>query len=136
MPDDFFIQLEKERQRDRDRNKRWRINNPDKARAACRDYRANNLEKVRAEQRKRSKRHALKYKYGMTEEGFASLFTSQGNRCGVCETDDPGRNGWCVDHCHDTKKVRGILCHPCNLVLGWVKDDADILQRAIDYLNK
>lgn len=40
-----------------------------------------------------------------------------------------------VDHCHDKKKVRGMLCNNCNTGLGYFKDDTTRLQRAIDYLN-
>ena len=40
-----------------------------------------------------------------------------------------------VDHCHDTKKVRGLLCAKCNTLLGMAKDDVSILQNAITYLT-
>ncbi|KKM72361.1 hypothetical protein LCGC14_1421320, partial [marine sediment metagenome] len=40
-----------------------------------------------------------------------------------------------VDHCHKTGIVRGLLCKSCNLTLGFVKDDVDLLQGLINYLN-
>jgi ribosomal protein L37E len=40
-----------------------------------------------------------------------------------------------LDHCHSSKKFRGWLCDPCNIVLGNIKDDTDILHKMIDYLK-
>jgi hypothetical protein len=41
----------------------------------------------------------------------------------------------CVDHDHTTKKVRGLLCRHCNLLLGYCEENVLVLQRAINYLN-
>ena len=41
-----------------------------------------------------------------------------------------------VDHCHETKKVRGLLCHQCNVALGHMNDDPQRLEKAISYLNE
>ena len=40
-----------------------------------------------------------------------------------------------VDHCHDTGKVRGLLCQDCNRALGGLKHDTEILTRAIEFLD-
>ena len=40
-----------------------------------------------------------------------------------------------IDHCHNTKKIRGLLCHYCNMALGLFKDNTDIMQKAIEYLK-
>ena len=42
----------------------------------------------------------------------------------------------CVDHCHATDIVRGILCHPCNKALGAFKDRPDVLLDVIKYLER
>jgi hypothetical protein len=41
-----------------------------------------------------------------------------------------------VDHCHDTGKVRRLLCHNCNRALGLFKDNSDILRKAADYVEE
>ena len=40
-----------------------------------------------------------------------------------------------VDHCHETGKIRGLLCHNCNRALGLFKDNVEFLERAILYLK-
>ena len=41
-----------------------------------------------------------------------------------------------VDHDHDTNKVRGVLCHGCNVALGFVSEDPATLRRLADYLER
>jgi hypothetical protein len=41
-----------------------------------------------------------------------------------------------VDHCHSTKKVRGLLCNNCNVGLGAFKDNCEFLSDAVIYLKK
>ena len=41
-----------------------------------------------------------------------------------------------VDHCHNTGKYRGLLCVTCNTGLGAFKDNVDLMQKAIEYLNE
>jgi hypothetical protein len=53
--------------------------------------------------------------------------------CGITE-DEMGKK-LDVDHCHSSGKVRGVLCNPCNNVLGTAKDNIDILKAAITYLE-
>ena len=42
----------------------------------------------------------------------------------------------CVDHCHSTKVVRGVIHHRCNMMIGLAKDNTELLKKAIKYLNK
>lgn len=41
-----------------------------------------------------------------------------------------------VDHCHQTGKIRGLLCQKCNMALGLLNDSVEILETAIRYLKK
>jgi hypothetical protein len=84
-----------------------------------------------------SKNRMLLWNYGVGLEWFDKLLESQGGRCALCGTDTPGgQGGFHVDHDHLTGKNRELLCHGCNVMLGFAKDSTEILQKAIDYLNK
>jgi hypothetical protein len=83
----------------------------------------------------RKRKSHLKKEYGLTPERWALLFEKQSRRCAICKTDSVPRNFWHTDHCHRTKIVRGILCLRCNLLLGKVDDDPEILKNAVEYLH-
>ena len=107
-------------------NKKWYEANKD----YYRDYRAKHRDKQNDSN--------LKKRYGITAAQRDDLLASQDFRCAICQTDDPqGRHGtWHVDHCHETKVVRGLLCNHCNLLLGHARDNKDVLARAITYLSQ
>jgi hypothetical protein len=76
------------------------------------------------------------YLYGISLEEFDALVTAQEGRCAICRTDTPGGKGsWHVDHDHATNRIRGLLCHPCNLMLGHAQDDPARLRAAAAYLD-
>lgn len=54
------------------------------------------------------------------------------SECAICGRTDK----LCIDHCHATSNVRGVLCAWCNTVLGHAKDDPAVLRRAAEYLEK
>jgi len=65
------------------------------------------------------------------------MLEAQNGRCKICGTDAPnGMGTFHVDHCHITSKVRGLLCHKCNVGLGHFNDNISILSAAILYLNE
>ena len=78
----------------------------------------------------------------LTLDEYQRMFENQGNVCKICkqsETRRSRREGeicrLVVDHCHSTMQVRGLLCHSCNLMIGYSKDSIEILQAAIRYLK-
>ena len=78
----------------------------------------------------------LRRKYGWTPEQFDAQMTAQGGCCAICRGNDPGGHGrWHVDHDHESGKVRGILCSNCNLGVGNVKDNVELLRRMVEYLQ-
>lgn len=83
----------------------------------------------------RAKGYALA-KYGITLDDYNRMLAEQGGGCAICgsETNKNGKALF-VDHCHDTGRVRGILCYKCNTGLGSFKDDAGLLEKAFRYLN-
>lgn len=81
----------------------------------------------------------IKKNYGLTLEGYAEMFDKQNGACSICKKTpspdhDNGRRLF-VDHCHDTGKVRGLLCGNCNFSLGGFYDSIENLQQAIIYLE-
>jgi hypothetical protein len=75
----------------------------------------------------------LKWKYGLDREGFLRFWETQRGLCAICWR--PLKRP-CVDHCHATGLVRGLLCHGCNTALGKLQDSVVVLQRAISYLSR
>lgn len=56
--------------------------------------------------------------------------------CAICGSPTPRwRGAFHLDHCHKTNVFRGVLCGPCNLLLGHAHDDPTILRLAADYLE-
>lgn len=80
-------------------------------------------------------------KFGITLVDYENILVSQGGCCAICKTDKPMGHGkkngrFSVDHDHKTGKVRGLLCHHCNVGIGSLKDDLDIMVSSIRYLMK
>lgn len=73
-------------------------------------------------------------RYNIHPEDLSELRKNSSGVCDICKR-EPLR--WLVvDHCHETNKVRGILCEPCNQALGILDDDVDRLRAAVLYLQK
>ena len=78
----------------------------------------------------------LKGTYGISLDDYNAMLERQSGKCAICKTTDPGRrNKFCVDHNHRTGEVRGLLCEECNLGIGKLKDDPEILRKAATYLE-
>lgn len=76
--------------------------------------------------------------YGITQDQYNILLEVQNNKCKLCGKTDSGRKDkgrLVVDHDHSSGKVRGLLCHPCNVSLGLMNDDPELLERAAQYIR-
>ncbi|MFC7883951.1 endonuclease VII domain-containing protein [Streptomyces sp. NPDC057376] len=73
----------------------------------------------------------LKRQYGITEAERDALIASQGGVCCICLAAPAAH----VDHCHETGRVRGVLCFSCNAALGQFKDRPDAIRRAAAYVE-
>ena len=69
-----------------------------------------------------------------TIKDYEKLFNEQKGVCAIC-SDSPGAKALAVDHDHVTGKIRGLLCHSCNLNLMKKKHTVEILAKAIAYLK-
>lgn len=77
-------------------------------------------------------------RYDLTADEYGKIFTAQNGCCAICSIQvetGPGKGGARIDHCHATGAVRGILCHKCNIGLGWFRDNADALENAATYIR-
>lgn len=87
----------------------------------------------------KQKFNRIKYIYGISKEDYLNLVSQTGGKCKICEKTLIFKrlrpDSAVVDHCHKTGKVRGIICHKCNVILGNANDDIKILKKAIGYLN-
>jgi hypothetical protein len=79
----------------------------------------------------------LQKQYGISKADVEQMMEAQDGRCAICGTDRPnGRNSKLhVDHCHVTGEVRGMLCHGCNMAIGYLKDDPALALAAACYLE-
>jgi hypothetical protein len=93
------------------------------------EYRA----KLIASSIRHDRRLQLRRKYGMSLEEFDRLLAEQNQVCAICgRTSD---KTLCVDHCHQTGKVRGLLCRRCNAGLGCYDDEPAFMSKAAAYLK-
>src|SRR5690606_16165725 len=77
--------------------------------------------------------HKLK-EYGLTPDDYDKMFRDQDGACATCGlVSDRSLD---VDHCHETGRVRGLLCNNCNRALGHAKDDPKVLRRMAEYLER
>lgn len=101
------------------------------------DWRRKNAARVKAYTKLRAPLLAdrnLREKYGINTRQRNRMLRAQGYRCAGCRKKKQGP--WNTDHCHRTERVRGILCRPCNLALGFARDVPSTLRRLADYLEK
>ena len=74
-------------------------------------------------------------KYGITQELFNQTLKSQNNCCAICNKPFETLNDIRIDHNHKSFKFRGLLCHHCNVAIGHLNDNIQILKQAIKYLK-
>lgn len=90
------------------------------------EYRLKNKEKL--------KHYMRNYHYGITETQYNALILTQNGKCAICEDDLDFNKRTHVDH--KGSKIRGILCHLCNVGIGHFRDSEQFLFNAIQYLKK
>ena len=75
------------------------------------------------------------FKRRFTLAELEAAYDASGGSCMVCGA-KPGKSNLALDHCHDTGKLRGILCLKCNMGIGQLNDDPDLLDKAAAYLRR
>jgi hypothetical protein len=141
------------------RNAAWRAANPEEVKAESAAYRRTHPEEAGAwarahpEESRRlvitwNKAHpgyassqARRRNYGMTQEEYDAMLEKQHGKCACCGRSNSGSANsrayapLFVDHDHKTGKVRGLLCHQCNIALGMLGDSEERIRQLLDYVR-
>jgi hypothetical protein len=96
---------------------------------AERRYSQKHREQISARQFK----HRISARYGLSLEQYEELKAKYNGMCFLCDKYEGDKLH--IDHCHETNKVRGMLCGSCNRGLGLLKDNVEVLKRAVKYLQ-
>ena len=108
--------------------KEYHFANRSKRIQAKREWDKRNPDKIRAQ--------GLK-KYGLTIPDYDEMFKKQNGKCLICGVDQSElKKSLFVDHCHNTNKIRGLLCNLCNRGIGSFRDNINLLEQAIKYLKR
>ncbi|MET9385308.1 endonuclease VII domain-containing protein [Streptomyces sp. NPDC002928] len=81
------------------------------------------------------------HRYKMTRDEYAALTAAAENRCMICGNEETAVDGkgnvktLSVDHCHETGRIRGLLCNTCNRAIGLLRDSPTLLREAAKYLE-
>lgn len=92
--------------------------------------------------KERQRSYSLKRYYGLSLAEYASMFHKQNGVCAICNNPETEKDKYgndrvlAVDHCHNSGKIRELLCYACNSMLGQARDNVEVLSKAIDYLNR
>lgn len=124
----------------------WYRANKGRARETKRRYYEANRERVNERQREYKASRPRQYKayrlksFGLTIDDFERMLAEQDGVCAGClhpPTGEDRQNAVLhVDHCHETGRVRGLLCGRCNTGLGLLRDDPETLHRLAAYVAK
>lgn len=106
----------------------------------CSSDRKINWEKIN---RSAYKNAYLKYKFKIDLNKYTEMSKKQNSVCAICKNPETEifkksnkLKDLCIDHCHFTGKIRGLLCRKCNTGLGNFRDSPEYLKTAIKYLKK
>ena len=80
------------------------------------------------------KKH-IRRKFGITPEVYFEMERRQSAVCAICRKPET-RKRFDIDHCHNSKVIRGLLCSTCNRMIGYAKDSTETLLAAVEYLSK
>lgn len=84
----------------------------------------------------KGKNARLKHKYGIDLSDFNRMHAAQNGCCAICNETFVSVRDTHVDHNHITGKIRDLLCRPCNLAVGQVRESPDIARSVAAYLEK
>ena len=101
----------------------------------CRIEGLRRAKKYRDRNRDSIRNQRYKKQYGISFDDKIKILKLQKCKCIICNKKIDGVSGH-LDHCHKTKKIRGILCGNCNTAIGLFQDNIKLLESAIKYLRR
>ena len=122
---------------DKNREKEYYIENKERIKEQQKRWREANKEKLAAYKRKKS--------YGMSQEDYDLLLKHQNYRCKICSVSTQEleekypttyHKKLVVDHCHSSGNVRALLCHHCNIFVGYLETKEKVLNEALKYIDE
>ena len=84
------------------------------------------------QKKKTNRRKHLRESYNMSIADYQELYDLQSGLCAICNLELK----LYVDHCHNTGKIRGLLCNKCNSGIGFLQDDPKIIAKALSYVGE
>ena len=102
--------------------------------AICKAHYQANKEKFAARAKSYANRGARGLRYGIPPAEVLSMLERQRGVCAICG-EVRGKRRLSIDHNHETGQVRGLLCGPCNMALGALKDSPELCEIAAKYLR-
>jgi hypothetical protein len=122
----------------------YRINNCEWAKTPTAEDKSQYLKQYRKDNLRNLQNARFIRQYGISLEDYEKLFAEQNGLCAICKEPERAKHRtnetrirmMCIDHCHITGKVRGLLCGDCNRGLGMFRDNPKYLSSASDYLIK
>ena len=101
----------------------WRLKNPEQIKETVERYRPIHCAKNR--------QYRIERRFGITVEEYENILKWKG-KCEVCNL----TNKLCLDHCHVTGRIRGVLCRKCNTGLGMLNDDPELVKALLVYIQR
>lgn len=92
-------------------------------------------------QRKFQLNSLVKRRYKITLDGIKNLLIKQNGKCSICEKDisldlhKSDRSRAIVEHNHETGKVRSLTCQRCNVVIGSIENNQNLIKKVIKYIK-
>lgn len=83
--------------------------------------------------------YKIKKMYGIDYELYQLMNNMQDGKCAICNNPPNIKTRikrLVVDHCHDTNRIRGLLCNSCNRGIGLLRDNSNILNKAFNYIKR
>jgi hypothetical protein len=126
-----------------ERNGRWAKENAEKNKKNAKRWNMENRERYNENKKRSAKNNPdickniqLRNKFGITLDDYNKMLANQGGVCAICKQTCGTGKSLAVDHCHKTKKVRGLLCQHCNTGFGQFRESKKYLYSAIEYCDK